>query len=108
MTGTEAGSGGAVAALEEGAIRDVNGRGLRAPLAALGGVGGAVVVAIVVGARPAAFVLAGVLAAAAATRGLARGDGPAGVAVRSRAFDVAVLMVLAVGIAVLAATAPDL
>ncbi len=79
-------------------------RGLPAPLTALGGVALAVVVGVTLGARPASFVLAGVLAAAAVVRGLSSGQGPAGVAVRGRMFDVAFLAVLAAGITVLAAT----
>ena len=79
-------------------------RGLRAPLLALAGVALCLVLGVVVGARAASFALAVVLAAAAAVRGLAPGDGPPGVAVRRRGFDVAVLGVLAGGISLLAAT----
>lgn len=79
-------------------------RGLRAPLLALAGVALCVVLGVVAGARAASFALAGVLTAAAVVRGLAPGDGPPGVAVRSRAFDVALLGVFAGGIALLTAT----
>lgn len=83
-----------------------SGHGLRAPLVAMGGVALAVVVGCAWGARPASFLLVGTLAAAAAVRALAPGVGR-GLAVRSRIFDIATFTVLAAGIAILAATAPD-
>lgn len=82
-------------------------RGLRAPLIALAGVGAALIVGVSVGAKPASLILSGIMAAAAAVRGLTPGVGPAGVAVRTKPFDVAVLLALGAGIAVLALTAAD-
>lgn len=82
-------------------------RGLRAPLLALAGVGVVLIVGVSVGAKPASLILSGIMVAAAAVRGLAPGSGPAGVAVRTKPFDVAVLLALGAGIAVLALTAAD-
>lgn len=90
---------------DQGAVHGA--RGLRAPLLPLTGVGVALIVGVLVGAKPASLVLSGILAGAAAVRGLAPGTGPVGVAVRTRLFDVAVLLALSAGIAVLAFTAPD-
>jgi hypothetical protein len=64
----------------------------------------AVVVAMLVGTRQAAAVLAAALAAAAVARVVGRGRRPEGVAVRATWLDVAILVVLAGGIAVLATT----
>lgn len=76
-----------------------------APPAALVGVLVSVTVAFTLGAQAGCFVLAGVLLLAAVVRALDPADGPAGVAVRSKTFDVSLLSTLAAVIAVLAATA---
>ncbi len=60
-------------------------------------------IALVAGSRPACLLLAGVLAAAAGVRAVAREPRPA-IAIRSRAFDVGLLSGLAVVIGALAAT----
>ena len=70
------------------------------------GVAAAVVVGIVTDARVGAYVLATVLAAAAAVRALRPSPGPAAISVRARWLDVALLSVLAVALAVLAVIVP--
>ena len=66
----------------------------------------AVVVGLVADARVGAYVLAGVLAAAAAVRGMRPEPGPAAIGVRRRWLDVSLLGALAVALTVLAAIVP--
>jgi hypothetical protein len=100
MTGPEGGQGGAAApARSRTPVRQFWG-----PYAALAGVALSAAVALTAGARPGALLLALLLAGAALVRGRSTTDGPAGTAVRSRTFDVALLVGLAVVIAALAAT----
>ncbi len=70
------------------------------------GIAVAVVVGLVADARVAAYVLAGVLAAAAGIRAVRPEPGPAAIGVRRRWLDVSVLGALAVALAVLAAIVP--
>ena len=62
------------------------------------------VAALTVGARAASAVLAGVLATAATIRALDPSGGPEGGAIRSRTFDVVLMLTFAVAIAVLGLT----
>jgi hypothetical protein len=77
--------------------------GYRLPFITLGAVAGCAVLAPVTGARPAALLLAGVLATAAFVRAATRAPGP-GIAIRSRWFDVAFLAGMSLVIATFAAT----
>jgi len=72
-----------------------------------GGVVLAVVVALLVGTAAGAWTLSAVLAAGAIARALGPRVGPVAITVRSKPVDVAVLLVLSVGIAVLAAILPS-
>jgi hypothetical protein len=101
MTGHEGGGGAAAVPPRS----RTPAREFWAPYAALGGVGLAVTVALTAGARPGSLVLALLLAGAGVVRARSAGAGPAGTAVRSRAFDVAFLLGLALVITVLATTA---
>jgi hypothetical protein len=67
----------------------------------------ATVVALVVGTRAGAFVLAAVALACAVVRAVLPSPGPAALAVRAKAIDVAVLSLLGVGLALLAQILPN-
>jgi len=75
-----------------------------APWAALVGVALTSVVALTAGARAASAVLAGVLATAGTIRALDPAGGPEGGAIRSRMFDVALMLTLGAAIAILGLT----
>lgn len=77
--------------------------GYRLPLAMLGAVVVAALLALTVGSRFGALALAASLAAASVVRAVVRGPGP-GIAIRSRTFDVAFLGAMALIIGVIAAT----
>lgn len=77
--------------------------GYRLPLATLVAVAASAALAVLAGARPAALILAGILAVAAVVRATSRTPG-AGIAIRSRWFDVGFLASLALVIALFAAT----
>lgn len=64
------------------------------------------VVALVVGTRAGAFVLAGVMLACAVVRAVLPSPGPVAITVRAKALDVAVLVLLGAGLAVLAQILP--
>jgi len=66
-----------------------------------------VAVALLVGTRAGAFTLAAVTAACAVVRAVLPSPGPVAVSVRSRPFDVLVLVTFAAGIAFLAQILPD-
>ena len=66
----------------------------------------ATVVALVAGTRAGAFVLAGVVLACAVVRAVLPSPGPVALAVRAKALDVAVLVLLGAGLAVLARILP--
>lgn len=82
-------------------------RPLRAIVFAVSGIVVAVAMTLVVGARAGALTIAATLAVAAAWRSTSN-VGPAGLAVRSRGFDVFLYGAGAVVIAVLALTAPGI
>ena len=65
-----------------------------------------VLLAVLVSARVGATVLAVLLAIGAVVRAMAPAPGPAALSIRSRAFDVATLLVLAIGIGALAQVIP--
>lgn len=67
----------------------------------------ATLVALVVGTRAGAFVLAAVALACAVVRGVLPSPGPVALSVRAKAIDVAVLVLLGVGLAVLAQILPN-
>jgi len=67
----------------------------------------ATVVALAVGTRAGAFVLAAVALACAVVRAVLPSPGPAALAVRAKALDVAVLCTLGVGLALLAQILPS-
>ena len=67
----------------------------------------ATLVALVVGTRAGAFVLAAVALACAVVRAVLPSPGPAALAVRAKSIDVAVLCVLGVGLALLAQILPS-
>ena len=67
----------------------------------------ATVVALVVGTRAGAFVLAGVVLVCAVVRAVPPLPGPVALAVRAKALDVAVLTLLGAGLAVLAQILPS-
>ncbi|MGY4643297.1 DUF3017 domain-containing protein [Cellulomonas sp. URHB0016] len=67
----------------------------------------AVVVAMLVGTRAGAFTLSAVTVACAAVRAVRPSPGPVALSVRSRPFDVLVLLTFAAGIAFLAQVLPD-
>lgn len=79
-----------------------------APHAVVLAVVGATAVSVFVDSRVGAFLFAVLLVLVAVARSLDDGLGPQGVLVRSRRFDVGVLLALAVGITGLAATAAGL
>ena len=66
----------------------------------------ATLVALVVGTRAGAFVLAGVVLACAVVRAVLPSPGPVALTVRAKALDVAVLVLLGAGLAVLAQLLP--
>jgi hypothetical protein len=66
----------------------------------------ATVVALVVGTRAGAYVLAGVALVCAVVRAVLPSPGPVAITVRAKALDVAVLVVLGAGLAVLAQVLP--
>ena len=66
----------------------------------------ATVVALVAGTRAGAFVLAGVVVVCAVVRAVLPSPGPVALAVRAKALDVAVLVLLGAGLAVLAQILP--
>ncbi|WP_456787386.1 DUF3017 domain-containing protein [Cellulomonas sp. P5_C5] len=66
----------------------------------------ATVVALVVGTRAGAFVLAGVVLVCAVVRAVLPSPGPVAITVRAKALDVAVLVLLGAGLAVLAQILP--
>ena len=66
----------------------------------------ATVVALVVGTRAGAFVLAGVALVCAVVRAVLPSPGPVAISVRAKALDVAVLVLLGAGLAVLAQILP--
>ena len=66
----------------------------------------AILVALVVGTRAGAFVLAGVALVCAVVRAVLPSPGPVAISVRAKALDVAVLVLLGAGLAVLAQILP--
>ncbi|MFV0425810.1 MAG: DUF3017 domain-containing protein [Beutenbergiaceae bacterium] len=65
-----------------------------------------VVVALTVGVEPGAFLMSGMLVLMAAVRGFGPANGPYGIRVRSKGFDVAVMLTGAAAIAALVLTIP--